>query len=49
MYAFEPHTRVAVPGWKHGVELGIGEITYFNKEGLQYMARPQKTEWHVVK
>jgi hypothetical protein len=49
MYAFEPHTRVAVPGWKHGVELGIGEITYFNEEGLQYMARPQKTEWHVVK
>jgi len=49
LYAFEPHTRVAVPGWKHGVELGIGQITAFTKEGLQYLARPQESEWHVIR
>lgn len=49
LYAFEPHTRVAVPGWKHGVELGIGQITVFTKDGLQYLARPQEHEWHVIK
>jgi len=49
LYAFEPHTRVAVPGWKHGVELGIGQITIFTKEGLKYLARPQESQWHVIK
>lgn len=49
LYAFEPHTRVSVPGWKHGVELGIGQITAFTKDGLQYLARPQEHEWHVIK
>jgi len=49
LYAFEPHTRVAVPGWKHGVELGIGQITAFTKDGLQYLARPQEHKWHVIK
>lgn len=49
LYAFEPHTRVAIPGWKHGVELGIGQITVFTEGGLQYLARPQEYKWHVVK
>jgi hypothetical protein len=49
LYAFEPHTRVTVPGWKHGVELGIGQIAAFTEEGLQYLARPQEHKWHVVK
>ena len=49
LYAFEPHTRVAVPGWKQGVELGIGQIAVFTEEGLQYLARPQEHKWHVVK
>lgn len=49
LYAFEPHTRVAVPGWKHGVELGIGQITVFTDEGLQYLARPQENTWHVIR
>jgi len=49
LYAFEPHTRVAVPGWKHGVELGIGQITVFTEEGLQYLARPQESTWHVIR
>lgn len=26
LYAFEPHTRVAVPGWEHGLELGSGRL-----------------------
>lgn len=49
LYAFEPHTRVAVPGWEHGVELGIGQITIFTEEGLQYLARPQQYDWHVIR
>ncbi len=49
LYAFEPHTRVAVPGWKHGVELGIGQITIFTGEELQYLARPQEKTWHIVR
>ncbi len=49
LYAFEPHTRVTVPGWKHGVELGIGQIAAFTAVGLQYLARPQEHKWHVVK
>lgn len=49
LYAFEPHTRVAVPGWKFGVELGIGQIAVFTEKGLEYMARPQEREWHIIK
>ena len=49
LYAFEPHTRVAVPGWKHGVELGIGQISVFTEDGLLYLARPQEHKWHVIK
>jgi len=49
LYAFEPHTRVAVPGWKYGVELGIGQITIFTKKGLNYLARPQESQWHIIK
>lgn len=49
LYAFEPHTRVAVPGWRDGLELGIGQITAFTEEGLQYLARPQEHDWHVIK
>jgi hypothetical protein len=49
LYAFEPHTRVAVSGWKHGVELGIGQIAVFTEDGLQYLARPQEHKWHMIK
>lgn len=50
LYAFEPHTRVAVPQWgERGVELGIGQIVAFTEDGLRYLDRPQKTEWHVIK
>jgi hypothetical protein len=49
LYAFEPHTRVAVPGWKDGLELGIGQIAVFTEEGLRYLARPQENQWHVIK
>ncbi len=49
LFAFEPHTRVAVSGWKYGVELGIGQITSFTEDGLQYLARPQEHEWHVIR
>lgn len=49
LYAFEPHTRVAVPGWKYGVELGIGQIVIFGEEGLNYLARSQESQWHVIR
>lgn len=49
LYAFEPHTRVAVPGWKDGLELGIGQITVFTGKELQYLARPQEQRWHIIK
>jgi hypothetical protein len=42
MYAYEPHTRVRVPGWgEAGVELGIGQMTVFTEEGMEYLDRPQ--------
>ncbi len=50
MYAFEPHTSVAVSGWgEHGLELGIGQIAVFEEGGLRYLDRPQKTKWHIIK
>jgi len=50
MYAFEPHTSIAVPGWgEHGLELGIGQIAVFEEDGLRYLDRPQKTKWHIIK
>ena len=50
LYAFEPHTRVAVPGWgPDGIELGIGQIAVMTPEGLRYLDRPQESEWHVIK
>lgn len=50
LYAFEPHTSVAVEGWgEQGVELGIGQIAVFTEDGFRYLDRPQKTEWHVIK
>ncbi|NOR12866.1 MAG: M24 family metallopeptidase [Candidatus Aminicenantes bacterium] len=49
LYAFEPHTRVVVPGWKDGLELGIGQISVFTEDGLLYLARPQEHQWHVIK
>jgi hypothetical protein len=51
LYAFEPHTRVAVPGWgENGVELGIGQIAVFTEKGLQYLDRPQADDrWHVIR
>jgi hypothetical protein len=49
IYAYEPHTTVAVPGWgEHGIELGIGQIAAFTENGLEYLNRPM-LEWHVVK
>ena len=50
MYAFEPHTTIAVPGWgKNGVEIGIGQIAVFEENGLRYLYRPQYSNWHVIK
>ncbi len=50
LYAFEPHTSVAVAGWgEHGVELGIGQIVVVRKDGLEYLERPQVRDWHVVR
>ena len=50
MYAFEPHTTIAVPGWgDNGVEIGIGQIAIFEKNGLRYLNRPQYSNWHVIK
>ncbi|WP_027078836.1 M24 family metallopeptidase [Maribacter antarcticus] len=50
MYAFEPHTSIAVPGWgEHGLEIGIGQIAVFEEDGLRYLDRPQETKWHVIK
>ncbi len=51
LYAFEPHTRVAVPGWgDNGVELGIGQIAVFTEDGLRYLDRVQDGDgWHVIR
>lgn len=51
LYAFEPHTRVAVPGWgERGVELGIGQIAVFTEDGLRYLDRAQPDDqWHVIR
>ena len=51
LYAFEPHTRVAVPGWgENGVELGIGQIAVYTEDGLKYLDRAQADDrWHVIK
>ncbi|MBT5219229.1 MAG: M24 family metallopeptidase [Woeseia sp.] len=50
LYAFEPHTWVAVRGWgDHGVELGMGQIVVVDDAGLQYLNRSQKSKWHVVR
>jgi hypothetical protein len=50
LYAFEPHTRVAVTGWpEQGVELGMGQIVVMREDGLEYLDRSQQSEWHVIK
>jgi hypothetical protein len=50
LYAFEPHTSVAVPGWpEHGVELGMGQIVVMLENGLDYLDRSQQSQWHIVK
>ena len=50
LYAFEPHTSVAVPGWpEHGVEIGMGQIVVMRETGLDYLDRSQQSEWHIVK
>ena len=50
VYAFEPHTRVEVPGWgERGVELGLGQIVAVTRDGFQYLARAQPSEWHVIR
>ena len=51
LYAFEPHTRVAVAGWgNRGVELGIGQIAVFAEDGLKYLDRAQPDDqWHIIR
>ena len=50
LYAFEPHTSVAVPGWgERGVELGIGQITSYTRDGFRYLERAQPIKFHVIK
>ena len=49
LYAFEPHACAAALGWKDGLELGIGQIADFTENGLQYLARPQEHQWHIIK
>jgi hypothetical protein len=50
LYAFEPHTRVAVSGWsERGVELGMGQIVVVRENGLEYLDRSQQSQWHVVR
>ncbi|HJO05077.1 MAG TPA: hypothetical protein QGG47_14010 [Acidobacteriota bacterium] len=50
LYAFEPHTSVAVDGWgEQGVELGIGQIAWFDGKELRYLDRPQESQWHVIR
>ena len=50
LYAFEPHTSVAVEGWgEHGVELGIGQIAWFDGKELRYLDRPQESQWHIIR
>lgn len=51
LYAFEPHTRVAIPGWgEKGLELGLGQIALVDDEGLHYLDRAQpRDEWHVIR
>ena len=50
LYAFEPHTRVAVDGWgPNGVEIGIGQIVVVSENGLEYLNRPQYSKWHIIK
>lgn len=51
LYAFEPHTRVAVSGWgDRGVELGIGQIALLDEDGLHYLDRAQAgAGWHVIR
>jgi len=50
LYAFEPHTWVAVSGWgKSGVELGMGQIVVVDDAGLHYLDRSQQSDWHVVR
>ena len=49
MYAFEPDTRVKVPGWgEGGVELGIGQMAVFTENGLEYLERPQYSPPSVI-
>ena len=50
LYAFEPHTSVAVEGWgARGVELGIGQIAWFDGQELRYLDRSQESQWHVIR
>jgi hypothetical protein len=51
LYAFEPHTRVAVTGWgERGVELGIGQIAVFTEDGLKYLDHAQPNDqWHIIR
>jgi hypothetical protein len=50
LYAFEPHAYVSAPGWgENGIELGMGQIVAFTKQGIDYLARSQQSHWHVVR
>jgi len=50
LYAFEPHAYVSAPGWgENGIELGMGQIVAFTEQGIDYLARSQQSNWHVVR
>ena len=50
LYAYEPHTWVKVDGWgPQGIELGMGQIVVVDADGLHYLNRSQKQDWHVVR
>ena len=49
IFAYEPHTTVAVPGWSEdGLEIGVGQLAVFTENGIEYLDRPM-LQWHVVK
>ncbi len=49
IFAYEPHTSIAVPGWsERGIDVGIGQLAAFTEHGLEYLNRPM-LKWHIVK
>ena len=49
LYAHEPKTTIAVPGWgEGGLSFGVEQIVIFTENGCEYLDRPN-LEWHVIK